>query len=304
MALVWPNANLVGATLYLAQLHEATLFGANLQKADLQQTELDRADLYRADLSGAELSNTIISGATLAYATLYEAEYYPMSAGPAPFLVGLKGLHAVSYPAGREDGLVQLRDLLQKAGLRNLEREATFAIERGRTRQALDGWWHNPGAAVEAMFRRVAFEWTTGYGFYPGHALAAIVILWAALVPIYAWVIAATGAGGAAGIYRIWPKDRVTMDDDSLTIESSVKLEWLHARGSRLVGWAAYFSLLSAFQIGFREFSVGAWLSRAQPRVFALEASGWVRSISGIQSLLSVYLLAMWVLTYFGRPFQ
>jgi hypothetical protein len=26
--------------------------------------------------------------------------------------------------------------------------------------------------------------------------------------------------------------------------------------------------------------------------------------VAGLQSLLSVYLLAIWALTYFGRPFQ
>jgi hypothetical protein len=70
------------------------------------------------------------------------------------------------------------------------------------------------------------------------------------------------------------------------------------------LGWAAYFSLLSAFQIGYKEFSIGAWLGRAQSRNFSLEGTGWVRSLAGIQSLISVYLLAMWLLTYFGRPFQ
>jgi hypothetical protein len=29
-----------------------------------------------------------------------------------------------------------------------------------------------------------------------------------------------------------------------------------------------------------------------------------VRFIAGVQSLLGLYLLAIWVLTYFGRPFQ
>jgi hypothetical protein len=35
-----------------------------------------------------------------------------------------------------------------------------------------------------------------------------------------------------------------------------------------------------------------------------LRATGWVRTVAGIQSLLSVYLLALWVLTYFGQPFE
>jgi len=76
------------------------------------------------------------------------------------------------------------------------------------------------------------------------------------------------------------------------------------AASQPLVGLPIFFSLLSAFQIGFREFSIGTWLTRTQPRNFGLEATGWVRTLSGLQSLLSVYLLAMWLLTYFGRPFQ
>jgi hypothetical protein len=41
-----------------------------------------------------------------------------------------------------------------------------------------------------------------------------------------------------------------------------------------------------------------------QTREYSLEAVGWVRVVSGAQSLLSVYLLAMWVLTQFGQPFE
>jgi hypothetical protein len=65
-----------------------------------------------------------------------------------------------------------------------------------------------------------------------------------------------------------------------------------------------YFSLLSAFHLGGREFNVGTWIARMQPREYTLRATGWVRTVSGIQPLLSVYLLAFWVLTYFGRPFE
>jgi hypothetical protein len=70
------------------------------------------------------------------------------------------------------------------------------------------------------------------------------------------------------------------------------------------VTWAAYFSLLSAFHIGFRDFNVGNWIARIQAGKYTLEPTGWVRVVSGLQSLLSVYLLAIWALTYFGRPFQ
>jgi hypothetical protein len=125
------------------------------------------------------------------------------------------------------------------------------------------------------------------------------------LIPIYAWPIWQTKRPPtASSVYRIWPKERVEVQEDKPTLDNPTRIERLHGRGMAAVGWSAYFSLLSAFQIGYREFSVGSWLSRAQPRNFVLESTGWVRTVSGIQSLLSVYLLAMWLLTYFGRPFQ
>jgi len=74
-------------------------------------------------------------------------------------------------------------------------------------------------------------------------------------------------------------------------------------RGASVPLIGLYFSLLSAFSLGWRELNVGMWIARVQSREYVLRATGWVRTVSGIQSLLSVYLLALWVLTYFGRPF-
>lgn len=71
-----------------------------------------------------------------------------------------------------------------------------------------------------------------------------------------------------------------------------------------LMKFAFMFSLLSAFQLGWRYLNVGSWLTRLQGKEYALRGSGWVRTLSGIQSLLSVYLLAMWALTQFGRLFE
>jgi hypothetical protein len=59
-----------------------------------------------------------------------------------------------------------------------------------------------------------------------------------------------------------------------------------------------FFSLMSAFNIGFRDINFGRWL-----RLLDIKAVGWARVVAGWKSLISVYLIAMWVLTYFGRPF-
>ena len=66
---------------------------------------------------------------------------------------------------------------------------------------------------------------------------------------------------------------------------------------------AMFFSLMSAFNISFRDINFGRWLRMLTKREYDLKAVGWARTVSGFQSLVSVYLIALWVLTYFGRPF-
>jgi hypothetical protein len=78
---------------------------------------------------------------------------------------------------------VQLRDMLQKAGLRDLERQATFAIENGKTNNSIANWRENPKGAVDGVFRKMAFDFTTRYGLDPARPLFIIVAIWALLIP-------------------------------------------------------------------------------------------------------------------------
>jgi hypothetical protein len=61
---------------------------------------------------------------------------------------------------------------------------------------------------------------------------------------------------------------------------------------------------MSAFNIGFRDINFGRWLRLLPRSEYDLKAKGWARTVAGLQSLFSVYLIALWVLTYFGRPFE
>jgi hypothetical protein len=61
---------------------------------------------------------------------------------------------------------------------------------------------------------------------------------------------------------------------------------------------------MSAFNIGFREMNLGRWIRLMQPREFDIKARGWLRVVSGLQSLTSVYLLALAILSHFGTPFD
>jgi uncharacterized protein YjbI with pentapeptide repeats len=114
------------------------------------------------------------------------------------------------------------------------------------------------------------------------------------------------------GIYQVLPADRIEELSAEPTVEKELKWRRVDAshKGHALTQWldafrkAAYFSLLSAVNIGFEQFTPGDWIRRLQGREYSLQAIGWVRFVAGVQALLSVYLLAMWVLTQFGRPFE
>ena len=105
-------------------------------------------------------------------------------------------------------------------------------------------------------------------------------------------------------ILRVWPAGRLEPRPGGAELAGQAMAEPLYLWRS----WAALprglqFSLLSAFHLGFRELNIGNWLARVQAREYGLQAVGWVRVVAGLQSLLSVYLLALWALTYFSRPF-
>jgi hypothetical protein len=344
------RANLTKAFLPFANLTDANLEDANLTEAILVRANLIRATLLKANLAGSRLDGVDLSEARMNEVNLTNATYTPILQPSISYIANIQGLKNVVFPKGEETGLVQLRELLQKAGLRDLEREATSAIERGKTwyMLKLPGQWAEAhkynykaekiqnelyniegfdlwklfniyyenvfvleiifdhyGELGEGIFRLIAFDWTTTYGLSPARALAIIFWIYAILIPVYAWAIFRMPyCFDSPGIYRVWSKERIEADAGKLRLSDATDIERLSERNWHAITWGAYFSLLSAFHIGFRDFNVGSWIARIQAGKYTLEPTGWVRVVSGLQSLLSVYLLAIWALTYFGRPFQ
>ena len=300
------KTKLTGADLADARLKNANLRGAIATGADLRGVDLSGADLTGADLAGAKLIGVELKGAKIAGANLAGATFQPTSAPAKGYLYSLEGLASVNFNPGQTSGLVLLRAALREAGLRDLEREATFAIEHGRTRHALASWKDVPGAALEGILRLVFFEWTTGYGLNYGRPIIIILVLSGVFTMIYVVPVSRSShsSEGAHGIYRVWPGGRIEKPQATPVVRDDTKVEPYVAKGSTILGYAVYFSILSAFHIGWRDVNVGSWIARIQPREYTLRATGWVRTVSGIQSLISVYLVALSVLTYFGRPFE
>jgi hypothetical protein len=200
--------------------------------------------------------------------------------------------------------MVQLRDRLRDAGLRDLEREATYAIEHNKARHQRQS--ENVLSQLAGWGKLLFFESTTGYGLFPRRAIYVLFGIAGLSALVYMVPIAARPQQDSEqhAIIRIWPANSAEPRPLGFAPAGTEKMERLTARGIAIFGWAFYFSLLSAFHFGWRDLNVGTWLTRVQPSEFALRGRGWVRVVSGVQSLVSVYLLALWALTSFGRPFE
>jgi hypothetical protein len=273
-------------------------------------------DGWRANLCEAALVEANLQDAVLFWANLQKAVYEPHP-GKLPnfwtLTAPLNHLDTVVFyisPAG----LIALREAFKKAGMRTQERQLTYAIEHTRRLQA----WQSKSLwdKSESLFKLVAFELPSDYGMSPGRSLKILGVSIGLFAVVY--MVALFTAHGHSGIWMVWLPDRVHKAEGeanpvrltSTFFFSPLKMwaasRWRRglARGLSVLLMGLYFSVLSAFSLGWRELNVGTWIARVQPREYVLRATGWARTVSGIQSLLSVYLLALWVLTYFGRPFE
>ena len=151
--------------------------------------------------------------------------------------------------------------------------------------------------------RTLGLEWTTAYGMRPERALLWILLLGVIVTPVY--MFAMLRPTTESGVMKMFPAGRLDGTAGDPANEEKPKKQLVHAqRWCEALRTAAYFSLISAVNIGFEQFTPGDWIRRLQRREYSLEAVGWVRVVAGVQALLSVYLLAMWVLTQFGQPFE
>ena len=444
-----------GADLTRADFSKATLWNVNFRGANCTRTVFFKSDLYESDFSNATMMQTIMNEAKLTGVSFFNAKFECRYLPDRDYLGGIRGLSSTRATKDTLSGLIRFRQAFRDAGLRQSEREVTYAIEQILAASAT---W------PERWFKTLLFNWTCAYGMYPGRPLWIMLGLFLAFIPIY-WVAlwpndarrkhlgstcpqgesSATSAPGylhvahlaavgtvasivfittflvtiglqelteervtflavcsillilyyililrkaqaaskprqvralkrlhqrllahpvppapfsaipyaalfgllsavlffttlffdkgsptkadllAAvivfclimpaywlasiqgecqdGIFRTWSADRIRKD---LGKGGPELLPWpgLNIMSLSAVGWAMYFSLLSTFNLGFREINVGTWIARIQPQEYTLKATGWVRVVSGFQSLISIYLLALWVLTYFGRPFD
>lgn len=310
------GANLVEANLSWAHLEGANLKGANLVRANLQKANLDKANLRGAHLEGANLKEAYLEGANL------ERVIFEPESGKLPNIEEIalaRNISRITF-ANNPRALLAMREAFGKGGYRDLEREVAYAIMRRKTEKL----WQDEGlmGKIESTFKWLLFDLTSQYGMSPGRPFRILGIL--LLFFSIPYMVAVQGIG-RAGIWAVNLPGRVNQSKESpnrmrvtkdfLTRESRLA-NWMLIRrllsvrilgslfyGFYILRFGLFFSLLSAFRIGWGRKNLGNWISRIRSREYSFRATGWARTFSGFQTLVSGYLLVLWVLTYWGQPF-
>ena len=303
------------ADLSRAQLRGAKLSGANLFQANLSEADLSGADLSDADLSGVTLWMADLSGAKLRGANLKAADFEP-DPDKLPKVYSIaeaSGLANLSYVFSSQS-LVKLRHDFKEAGYRQQDWEISCSLKRSDT-------WHDwqkgdIASKIKAAFNYVFMDLTCNYGISPWRPLFLFSILIFIFSPFY-W-LALKSRRADTGIWVSWLPNRVLLEEGQ---EKPVKLTTVPPFDPPARGWCArvcwqvrkfwrilrlglFFSLVSAFSLGLKELHLGNWISRLQKKEYILRPTGWVRTVAGIQSLISFFLLALWAFLYVGSIFE
>jgi hypothetical protein len=326
-------ASLTGAHVYKANLSDANLTYANLTDADLGHANLSNVYLTFANLARALLYDVDLSGAWVGAGNFEGAVFQPNSLPQLGGMAQAKNLELLTYKFNPV-ALAQLRKQFEDGGLREQERKITYALKRREAELSWERctWKELPEDPLELpkdraivwssdsilanfasfILNKVFLDWTCQYGMSLGRPLILGVVIFFLCSLIY---LACIHSSGEAGLYRVYSQ---SIQDDPSTQRRMTRISapriayrggllWLiqlFRREFLLWRTSMFFSLMSAFNIGFRDINFGRWLRLLTRQEFDIKAVGWARVIAGWQSLISVFLIALWVLTYFGHPFD
>lgn len=257
---------------------EGAGFGrAKLQGALFLRCDLSRATLGGADLTDAMLTLTNVQGAQFSRATLRNVRYEVEGVPNLNTMYDAAGLDTLCY-LGSPKSLVELRDAFSKAGMTEQARRVNYSW---RT------WVRIRAGGVMSYLEWIFVSLTCRYGQAPFRPLSLIALsvalfffgYWYALVRSQTPMVFSAAVSPETG----------------KPAESAEPVSRMGAAPA--IPYALFLSLLFAFRIGWREFNIGSWIEHLRPIASETRTRGWVRTMAGVQSLLSVYLLALCLLS-------
>jgi hypothetical protein len=299
-------------------LKEANFSGVSLVGAEFSGnlTKMNHADLSSATLKDAKFAEDVdLSGANFSASDLTNASFEPHNVPDALYLseaVGLDTLRYIHDPSA----LFVVRKAFSDIGLADKARDVTYAIKRSSQirlhEQCATGFEddkapfrdHKLGHWINACFmysiQAVAFDATCEFGRRPWRPLgimAGLCFLWT--VALVVWFMVARPLRLDIA-YFSGPADEPKRIPAGKLLTRTYRSSSLLFAYSRL---ALSVSVGAVFNLPFKDVEVGKWLQMVSSRDVTYKAKGHLRTFLGVLSIFSFYLVALWVLVYFGNPF-
>jgi hypothetical protein len=334
-------ADLTGANLARVDLTGADLRaaeGATDQSCGLDQkcaTDLTEAKLNGAKLQGADLTGARLVGADftaaffdkdsdLSRTDLKQAIFQPKEPPITENAYTAYNLRLLTYHDDPKQ-LTLLRKGFEKDGRDNQERQIVYALQytnaSKKWEQCLSGrddaqppsqlhFGVLVSDCVGASLDKLVFDLPFQYGMNPSRPLYVIGALWLFCSILYVVIIKTGRRSAIFLVCQRYYRDGRTIVRRARIVPRPVNAAGVLERLAQIVWreigiWrvALFFSLESALNIGFQELQLGRWLRLLTTREYDLKGTGWARSLSGAQSLLSLLMLALSIWGLFGQPF-
>jgi hypothetical protein len=278
------------------------------------------ASLVKTDLKGAKFNNSDLKD------VIFEPDSLPKPID----IAYAKNLDKMKY-LDNPDPLVVLRRSLYDAGFRKQAKFVNVSLQRHEGRLwkqktlilgnifkqiYIYDYGTNPLIPISSVFwhclgymepKTLLFDYTCDYGTNLWKPSLEFVLIWAIFSCIY--LIFIVFSNKRNGIYVVPryskkpPSENEKQEDGQIKWKKIVgeEIERKTLVGLRMAMW---FSLTSGARLGFREFNPSHWLKLMLWREFEVKGKGWSRTLSGLQSLLSIVLVVTFILTFLGWSFE
>ena len=295
------GAVMAGAELWRIKAEETQFVHGDLRNTGMAGAELRNANFWGADLTQAVLRPVRVEGTQFTNANFMGATYDPISGFPNPFLGDAKNIGSLStesFPTG----LLQLRSMAIASGQGSIVREVSALIAR----TDLTSKWnrsHGEGQvdAIVAGIEMIFVGAPTSWGQKPSLPIAILILAMLVFAGLYAVLI----RHYEGLFFRLQPKDAITIAPEGVGLQAEpIITELRPSTTTSLIVYSLLISVQMTFFFASDAIRASNWVNRINPSEETIVALGRARVLGGLQSLLSIYLLAVWVAVAFGGYFR
>ncbi|MCF7810448.1 pentapeptide repeat-containing protein [bacterium] len=292
------NSSFTNSVIEDCNFNGADLTRSNLSSVKLQNVSFQNVNFSRvimpSSLDLIDLRGSIFSDIDLSKTSFYKADLknvvYNPNTSPEPYkITNALNLDYLRYNENPST-LIDLKKRFGDSGFRKAERQVQAAFHREEYRK-------NP---EKYDFIRIVGPFCN-YGARPGLPLFYIFVVWLLCTIAYL-------------LFIYYKMGNIYIDYDPInTPSSAISNPNIYQRFSekpRLIRflWILLFtmllSLMSAFNIRFRDMDFGKWIRKLWIYDFEIRSEGWCRVVSGLQSLFGLFMLVTVFLSLFSNFFD